>query len=165
MSAESEYVIFTSLVIFEVLLSLKINQTFVVFRKLSVDAGRGKIYRESSGGVLSGVLLESNGNGYFKIAALSNGSAVGGRVLDVEEGSVGVGGLSYVKSDVCIVSASHILFVVVNIHGVGVADLFQPVGAFGTLSPLACLLQGRQQHGGEDGDNGNNNEQLNQRES
>ena len=50
----------------------------------------------------------------------------------------------------------------IKVHGFGKkTDVVLTLGRFGAVP---CLLQGGQQHGGKDGDDGNNDQQFNQRE-
>ena len=54
--------------------------------------------------------------------------------------------------------------VIIDVHGNGVARLLQIVDALAAPAPFPGLLQGGHEHGGEDGNNGDNDKKLDQRE-
>ena len=57
-----------------------------------------------------------------------------------------------------------VTFVVIGIKLHGSAQSVEVILTGGSLGTVPCLLQGGQQHGSKDGDNGDNDQQFNQRE-
>ena len=54
---------------------------------------------------------------------------------------------------------------VCNVLCCNVIDGFEIADTPGTFSPLPCFLQGGQEHGRQNGDNGDDNKEFNQRKA